>query len=150
MAEQNSQPTDTPDEPLNELESKLLELMSGQADEQDFLRVFLQSDLYIMVDGDPQGDTLGDRRPMVVATAENAPRMMAVFSNPSRAARLVAMFADYSFPIMGNTTWVLEHIGPHMGIAFNPGCPNGFELAPEGAQALKNALAAAESAPPAE
>jgi hypothetical protein len=135
----------TQDEPLNEMESSLLSLMNGRISQIDFLRVFLQARLYIMVNGEPQGSVLGDRQPMVIASAETAPRMLAVFASPTRAHKMVELFAEYSFPIQVDAAWVLEHIGSHMGIAFNPGCPNGFELAPEGAQQLKNALAEARS-----
>ncbi|HEY9790450.1 MAG TPA: SseB family protein [Candidatus Obscuribacterales bacterium] len=135
----------THDDPVNELESSLLSLMNGKISQADFLRVFLQSRLFIMVNGEPQGSVLGDKQPMVIASAQDAPRLLAVFASPTRAHKMVELFAEYSFPIQVDAEWVLDHIGSHMGIAFNPGCPNGFEMAPEGAQQLKIGLAEARS-----
>lgn len=128
---------------LNELEQVLFAMWNGEISREDFLRTFLVSDLYIMVDGEPVGDTLGDRRPMVVSTSPEAPRMMAVFSATERAACMTERFPDYSYPILVNCNWVLHCIGPSMGIAFNPGWAMGFEIAPDGAQQLKQALDAA-------
>jgi hypothetical protein len=130
----------TDDEPLNELENQLLSLMRGEISQEDFLRDFLDSHLYILVDGEPQGGVLGDRKPMVIAANEQAPRMLAVFSAPTRATRMLVAFPEYAHPILVDCSWVLEHIGPRMGISFNPGCQSGFELAAEGAHELQKAL----------
>ncbi len=123
-----------------ELEAKLSGLMNGEVSQTDFLRAFLGAHVYIMVNGEPEGNVLGDKQPMVIAAAEKAPRLLAVFSAPRQAKRMVEHFSDYSYPILVTSDWVFEHIGPNMGIAFNPGCENGFELAPAGAQQLKQAL----------
>jgi hypothetical protein len=138
-------PEKTPEEPLNALESKLQALMRGEISNEEFLREFLEADLYIMVNGEPTGGTLGDKQPMVIAMSDTSPRMIAVFSSPTRAAKMLEHFSDYSYPIMVRCQWVLEHIGTHTGVAFNPGCPEGFELAPEGAQQLRDALAEARA-----
>jgi hypothetical protein len=127
-------------EPLNDLEAQLFACMSGAVTREDFLNVFVNSNLFIMVDGEPVGDTLGDRQPLVVATAKDAPKLLAVFSDPQRAAKMTEMFVEYNYPIMVNAQWALQTLGPEMGIAFNPGCHFGFEIAPEGAQQLKAAV----------
>jgi len=126
--------------PHNELEEKLFAMWRGAVPKEDFLRLFLISDVYIMVDGEPQGNTLGDRRPMVLSTSVELPKLMAVFSSPERAERMTQQFPEYSYPIRVDTNWVLHTIGTTMGIAFNPGWTMGFEIAPEGAQQLKIAL----------
>lgn len=128
------------DEPRNELEQELFSMWNGELSKEEFLRVFLISDLFIMVDGEPAGNTLGEKKPMVVSTAPTEPKMMAVFSSAERADRMTRQFPDYNFPIMVDCSWVLHCIGPTMGIAFNPGWAMGFEIAPEGAQQLKMAL----------
>lgn len=127
-------------EPLNELEEKLFACLNGELSREEFLGTFLWAPVYIMVDGEPVGDVLGDRKPLVVANAPEAPRLMAVFSDPSRAEKMMEYFGEYNFPILVNTPWVLHVIGTKMGISFNPGFPFGFEIAPEGAQQLKTAL----------
>lgn len=127
-------------EPLNDLEESLFKMWRGQMDKEEFLRTFLISSLYIIVDGEPVGNTLGSRRPMVVSTAPDQPKMIAVFSAPERAERMTKQFPDYNFPIQVDCRWVLQTIGSTMGVAFNPGWVMGFELQPEGAQQLKHAL----------
>lgn len=124
----------------NDLETQLLEMWDGKITREDFLRQFLMANLFIIVDGEPVGNTLGDRKPMVLSTSIDQPKMIAVFSSPERASRMIAQFPDYNFPIMVDTSWVLRAIGPSMGVAFNPGWEMGFEIAPEGAQQLKQAL----------
>lgn len=136
------------DEPLNDIENKLAALLRGEMTHEEFLGAFLESELYILVDGEPQGDVLGPRRPMVIASGPDAPRMFAVFSAPTRATRMIQQFSEYSYPILVNCVWVLEHLGPNMGVAFNPGCANGFELAPDGAQQLKMAVLEARAQSP--
>jgi hypothetical protein len=133
------------DEPLNELETNLLACMSGQMSREEFLTLFVNSALYIMVDGEPVGDTLGDRKPLVVAMSPDAPRLLAVFSAPQRAQTIIEKFGEFTYPIMVNAQWALDTLGPQMGIAFNPGCHFGFEIAPEGAQQLKAAVDAARA-----
>lgn len=128
------------DGPLNELEEVLFSMWNGEISKEDFLRHFLISNLYIVVDGEPVGNTLGDRKPMVVSTSAEAPKMMAIFSAPERATRMTQQFPDYNFPILVDCRWVLRCIGPSMGLAFNPGWAMGFEIAPEGALQLKQAL----------
>lgn len=128
------------DEPLNELEKTLFSMWNGQVSREDFLRAFLMSDVFIMVDGEPPGNTLGDKRPMVVSTSVEQPKMMALFSSPERAVCMTKQFPDYNFPIRVDCGWVLRSIGPTMGLAVNPGWSMGFEIAPEGAQQLKRAL----------
>jgi hypothetical protein len=131
---------DTHDHAHNELEEVLFAMWAGKVSKEDFLRQFLLSNVFIMVDGEPQGNTLGDKKPMVVSTSVDAPKMMAVFSSPERAARMTQQFPDYNFPIQVDCSWVLHCIGPSMGVAFNPGWTMGFEIAPEGAQQLRTAL----------
>lgn len=128
------------EKPLNELEEQLFAMWSGRLGKEEFLRQFLISDVYIMVDGEPAGNTLGDRKPMVLSTASDQPKLMAVFSSPERASRMTQQFPDYNYPIRVDTNWVLHTIGSSMGVAFNPGWTIGFEIAPEGAQQLKMAL----------
>lgn len=128
------------DQAPTELECQLASLMKGEISQTDFLRTFLSAHVYIMVNGEPRSNVLGDKQPMVIAASQDAPRMLAVFSSPRRAHRVVEQFSDYSFPILVSSAWVFEHIGPHMGVAFNPGCSDGFELAPPGAQQLKEAI----------
>jgi hypothetical protein len=129
----------------NDLETHLFEMWEGKMSKEDFLRVFLMSDLFIVVDGEPLGNTLGDRKPMVISAAIDQPKMIAVFSSPERASRMTAQFPDYNFPIRVDTNWVLHCIGPSMGVAFNPGWEMGFEIAPDGAQQLRDALDSAIS-----
>ena len=138
MSEDDAKPQ--PDETPTELEWKLAALMNGEIGHQDFLRAFLSAPVYIMVNGEPQDSLLGDKQPMVIAASVDAPRMLAVFATPHRATRMIEQFSDYSYPILVSADWVFEHIGPNMGVSFNPGCRSGFELAPEGAQQLKEAL----------
>ena len=133
------------DEPLNEVERKLHALMLNEISTEDFLETFLQGNFYIMVNGEPQGGVLGDKVPMVVASSEKDPHLLAIFSSPVRAKRMIERFADYSYPILVNADWVFEHLGPTMGITFNPGCTEGFELQPEGAQQLKAAIVQARA-----
>jgi hypothetical protein len=128
------------DSPLNELEEQLFAMWNGGITKEEFLRHFLMSDMFIMVDGEPTGNTLGDKRPMVVATAMDQPRMMAVFSHPDRAIRMTQQFPDYNYPIMVDCRWVLHTVGMNLGVAVNPGWAIGFEIAPEGAQQLRQAL----------
>ena len=145
MTTSETQSAQHDDEPLNDLEKQLAELMEGKITQIDFLRTFLTAQLYIMVDGEPTGGVLGDKKPMVIAASPEAPRLLAVFSSPTRAKRMTEQFAEYSFPILVDAAWALEHTGSHMGLAFNPGCANGFELAPEGAEQLRQAVAEARS-----
>jgi hypothetical protein len=126
--------------PYNDLETQLFAMWAGKLTKEEFLRVFLVSDLFIIVDGEPVGNTLGDKKPMVLSTAVDQPKLMAVFSAPERASRMTQQFPEYNFPIQVDCRWVLHSIGATMGVAFNPGWTMGFEIAPEGAQQLRTAL----------
>jgi hypothetical protein len=126
--------------PHNELEKQLFAMWRGEITKEEFLRVFLISDVFIVVDGEPVGNVLGDKKPMVISTAVDQPKMMAVFSSPERATRMTQQFPEFNFPIQVDTRWALHCIGPTMGLAFNPGWIIGFEIAPEGAQQLRTAL----------
>ena len=128
------------DEICNELEQSLAGVMEGTVSKEEFLKLFLNSNLYILLDGEPVGGVLGDRVPMVFAPSAESERMIAVFSSPLRTAAMTAKFAEYQFPVLVDTAWVLNHVGPTTGIALNPGCALGFEMASSGAQQLKKAL----------
>lgn len=131
------------DEICNELERSLAGVMEGTIPKEEFLKTFLTSSLYILLDGEPVGGVLGDRVPMVFAPSAESERMIAVFSSPLRTAAMKAKFAEYQHPVLVDTAWVLNHVGPSTGIALNPGCALGFEMASSGAQQLKKALDAA-------
>lgn len=142
-AQANAEPTaDTAivDDALNEIESTLFAMFKEEMTREEFLGIFLASQLYILVDGEPTGNTLGDKKPMVVSTSPSAPRLMAVFSHPSRAAKMQQLFPEYNFPILVDCDWVFRTIGNSMGVTVNPGWHYGFEIAPEGAQQIKKAI----------
>ncbi len=129
------------DEPLNELETRLFACLDGLIPREDFLNDFLNATLYILVDGELVNGELGERVPLILATAPEEPGLLAVFSHPTRGERIVEHFTEYIYPVMVNTRWALGTLGPGMGIIVNPGCNIGFEIAPPGAQQLKFAVA---------
>jgi hypothetical protein len=132
------------EEPANELEKALAAVLSGETSKEDFLRIFIGSNVYVLVNREPRGDTLGDSTPMVLSS-NNGPHMLALFSSPIRSLKMTELFPDYRFTIMVDCAWALHILGTTLGIALNPGCDLGFELAPDGAQQLKRAL---EQPPP--
>ncbi len=129
-----------PDEPANELERALALLVAGKMDKNAFLRLFLSSRLYILLDGEPQGNTLGCRSPMVFAASPESPRMLALFSSPVKASAMSELFPEYRYTAMVDSLWAIHCAGPSTGIALNPGAALGFELAASGVQELKLAI----------
>ena len=124
----------------SELEACLAAVMEDKISKEEFLRSFLQAKLYILLDGPPEGEGLGQRLPMVFAPSAEADRMLAVFTSPMRATAMATRFSEYNHPILVSCPFILSCLGEHIGIALNPGCDLGFEMGAAGVQQLKLAL----------
>src|SRR5438105_4713928 len=87
------------EEPCNELEQALAAVMAEQMSKEDFLRIFLSANLYVLVNSEPKGNTLGDCTPMVISTDAKAPRMLVVFSSPLRSLKMTELHSEYRWPV---------------------------------------------------
>lgn len=128
-----------PFEPANELEEALMQLGSGQIDTSGFLRLLLQAKLYILLDREPQGQTLGGCIPMVISTEQDGPQLLAVFSDPQRGGVMSEHFGDYKWVAQVDFAWIVEHTGDSCGVILNPGSPLGIEIAAAGLKEIREA-----------
>lgn len=123
--------------PKNPLEEGLVELGSGAIETADFLRMLLQEPLFILLDREPEGATLGGCIPMVVATAKDGPQLLAVFSDPERGGPMIDHFPDYKWVAQVTFAWIIEHAGDSCGVILNAGSGLGIEIAPAGLKEIR-------------
>lgn len=129
----------TPFEPRNTLEQQLLAAQEGQLEADDFVRVLLDSQVFIPIKDDIgiggfQASTRG--LPLSIKT-EDGIDILILFTSPDRARPFVLDHPGYEDGgILEDFRWVLDKMGTGYGIVLNPGCEVGFDLAPEMVQKI--------------
>lgn len=119
-------------EPLNELESALVQAQAGSLSVPDFLGKLSTSQVFVLLDKDPGPSGLWDNSaaPMVLSNSAGAP-VLALFTAPARSDGWPAQIPRFSFGLLTDFGWLLRGIAKGVGIVVNPGHSVGLELSPE-------------------
>ncbi len=127
--------------PQNHLEQCLVSWRSGEMDPSDLFEVLVASEIFVLFDRMQDGRLLEDSRPLVLAPAEDAPGMLAVFSSPERVQPIIQQFSDFQHLITANCKEVLTNlIPPGIGLVCNPGWAEGFMVPSAGVDEMKQNL----------
>ena len=120
-------------DPRNDLEQQLLALWDGQIVSDDFIKVLMESQVFMPVQDEDQikgFQRSAHAQPLVLVAEGDIPVLM-LFSSPERAKRFLEDFPDYKGGLLAEFKWVLEKMSTGVGIALNPGWETGFDLDPE-------------------
>ncbi|MDZ4048422.1 MAG: SseB family protein [Pseudoxanthomonas sp.] len=130
--------------PANELENTLLLAQQGQGSTPDFLNSFVNSQVFVLLDKDlgPEGQWDPSINLCVLTNAAGGP-VVAVFTAPERAIPWSERLPQFQHGLLVSPTWLMQGLGPTVGIVVNPGHKVGVELSPDAIQQMKDAIAAA-------
>ncbi len=119
--------------PKNELETKLLAAWEGSLSGDEFMQELLVSEVFMPIEDDEvmQGVQRSSHAQPLVLEAEDGTQVVAVFTSPDRAKFFLKDFPLYGGGLLTEFKWVLEKMGSGHGVALNPGCEVGFDMAPE-------------------
>lgn len=117
--------------PLNDLEHALSNVANGHIDFEKFLKVFLDSEVFVLTATEVQADGTG-LRPLLLER-DNQTRM-AVFTAWER----VEPFKHHCrFCLQTNGRYFLRVIPQDVGLVLNPGSRLGFEVPAQGVQDIR-------------
>jgi len=124
--------------PLNPLEESLLQVQLGAAPAADFFSLLLDSQVFILLDK-PIGED-GQWDPTInlclLTNAAGAP-VVAAFTAPERSAPWYRHLPQFQYGLLVSFTWLMQGLGPTVGVVINPGHGVGVELAPEAIARLR-------------
>jgi hypothetical protein len=128
-------------EPLNPLESRLLQAQRGRSTTREFMETLMESKVTVLLDKElgPSGQWDNSATPLVLSNAAGNP-VLAMFTAPERATPWHNRVPGYEFGLVTDFRWLLRGIGEDVGVVINPGHPVGMELIPEGVAKLKARL----------
>lgn len=126
--------------PQNPLEALLHSVEQGEVDEQHFFTALLDAQVFMPIRDKHhiagfQESSLAD--PLVLEDEEGS-QVMPLFSSPERARDFLKQFPGYEGGLLTEFRWVIERIGPGIGISMNPGLDSGFDLEAEMIEALRD------------
>lgn len=124
--------------PLNELESVLRSVRSGDAPVAAFMDALLAAQVFVLLDKDPgpDGDWDEATSPLVLNSHQGIP-VLAVFTAPERAIAMTSQFPAFSYGLLIDFSWLLQRISAGAGLVINPGTLIGMEMPPAGVQRLR-------------
>jgi hypothetical protein len=121
-----------PFQPLNELESTLVQAQAGTVSAAEFLGKLSTSQVFVLLDKDPGPSASWDNSasPMVLSNGAGTP-VLALFTAPERSDGWPARVPRFSFGLLTDFCWLLRGVAKGVGIVINPGHSVGLELSPE-------------------
>lgn len=130
--------------PGNALETALVLAQQGKASTPDFLNQLVGSQVFVLLDKElgPEGQWDPAINLCVLTNAKGNP-MVAVFTAPERAIPWSERLPQFQHGLLVNPTWLIQGLGPTVGIVVNPGHPVGVELSPDAVRQMKDVIAAA-------
>ncbi|KAF1014807.1 MAG: hypothetical protein GAK31_02294 [Stenotrophomonas maltophilia] len=134
---------ETPFEPLNDLEVRLLQAQDGTLAAPDFLDGLLSNQVFVLLDTPVDADSEWDESitPLVL-TAESGEPMFAVFSAVERALPWSEQLPQFENALQVDVVWLLGAMSEGVGIVLNPGFDLGMEMIPDAVVHLKQRAAA--------
>lgn len=134
---------DTPFEPLNDLEVRLLQAQDGTLTAAQFLDGLLTSTAFVLLDKAIGEDGAWDESisPLVL-TSESGEPMFAVFTAPERAGLWHEQLPQFAHAMPIAVHALLTGIGDGVGLVLNPGLDVGMEMIPDAVAQLKQRAAA--------
>ncbi|MDG2510662.1 SseB family protein [Stenotrophomonas maltophilia] len=134
---------DTPFEPLNDLEVRLLQAQDGTLSAAQFLDGLLTSTAFVLLDKAIGEDGAWDESisPLVL-TSESGEPMFAVFTAPERAGLWHEQLPQFAHAMPIAVHALLAGIGDGVGLVLNPGLDVGMEMIPDAVAQLKQRAAA--------
>ena len=133
--------------PANALELSLLKAQQGTGLPEDFFNELLQSQVFVLLDKEigPEGRWDSSISLCVLTNAAGNP-VVAAFTAPERSSPWHERLPQFQYGLLVTSTWLLNGLGPGVGVVLNPGHPVGVELAPEAIDRLKRQAAGAKAA----
>lgn len=124
--------------PASELERKLLDAKNGKPQVEALMRELVASQVYILMDKNPRQSGAWDHStsPLILSSSGGIP-VLAVFTNPGHALAWNTQYPKYDFTMQVDFAWLLKGVADGVGVAINPGSPDGMEIAPSGVEQLK-------------
>lgn len=118
--------------PLNPLEESLLQVQLGAAPAADFFSQLLRSQVFVLLDKDlgPDGQWDPSINLCVLTNAAGKP-VLAAFTAAERSAPWYQHLPQFQFGLSVGFVWLMQGLGPDVGVVINPGHGVGVELAPE-------------------
>jgi hypothetical protein len=119
-------------EPLNDLESALIQAQAGNLSAMDFLGKLSTSKVFVLLDKELPPSGLWDNSAslMVLSNIAGTP-VLALFTAPERSEGWPAQFQRFSFGLLTDFSWLIRGIAKGVGIVVNPGHSVGLEISPE-------------------
>lgn len=128
-------------DPLNDLESALLDAKTGAGSIDALIDRLQSSQVFLLLDRDPGPEDARDEsaQPLLLNNAQGQP-VLAMFSAPERSISMTVAWPQYAFGVWVEFRWLLRLVRPGVGLVLNPGAVAGFEMPAEGVQALQAEL----------
>ncbi len=122
----------------NELEKALIQAQQKNPSVDEFLKVLMDSKIYIMIDKEVGEEGVWDNSTNIfmLANSKNEPRF-AVFTSPERSDEWHKRAPKYQWGLQTDFKWVIKLIGPKAGVVVNPGYSVGCDIEPHIIQELK-------------
>ena len=117
----------------NELEKKLVDLLSDNMDHNVFMKELLDEQLFMPVE-DEKAEIAGFQKntkanPLTLE-AEGGIKALILFTSPERAKEFLQDFPDYTGGLLSEFTWILDRLGSDIAVSINPGLEVGLDLDP--------------------
>jgi hypothetical protein len=128
--------------PANSLEHALLDAQQGTGTPAAFFNELLSSQVFVLLDKEigPEGRWDPSINLCVLTNAAGGP-VVAAFTTPSRSTPWHERLPQFGYGLLVSFTWLLQGLGPEVGVVINPGDSVGVELAPEAIGRLKQQVA---------
>lgn len=128
-------------DPLNDLESALLDAKTGAGSIDALIDRLQSSQVFLLLDRDPGPEDARDEsaQPLLLNNAQGQP-VLALFSAPERSISMTVAWPQYAFGVWVEFRWLLRLVRPGVGLVLNPGAVAGFEMPAEGVLALQAEL----------
>lgn len=128
-------------DPLNDLESALLDARTGAGSIDALIERLKSSQVFLLLDRDPGPEEARDEsaQPLLLNNAQGQP-VLAMFSAPERSISMTLAWPQYAFGIWVEFRWLLRLVRPGVGLVLNPGAVAGFEMPADGVLALQAEL----------
>ncbi len=124
--------------PVNDLETALVDAKDGRIRFEDFLRILMRSAVHVSSGTEVMADGTGFQ-PLLFDKAEGT--LMAVFTARERATR----FGDKApFCLTMTGEQLMQRVPEGLGLVLNPGFSVGFELPADGVQGIRRDFATSQ------
>jgi len=133
--------------PVNPLEHALIGAQQGTGSPSTFFDELIGSQVFVLLDKEvgPDGRWDPSISLCVLTNAAGGP-VVAAFTAPERSSPWHHRLPQFQYGLLVSFTWLLQGLGPDVGVVFNPGHSVGVELAPEAINRLKQQAAGVTAA----